>query len=516
MIFRLNATYISRHGASPFGLASPNAKVVFETGSLYRHEQTGTAPRFDGRTYADFELNVASNLAIIFGTSALSPNRIDNFTISSGNMNITLSNGTNPLPLQITGNLSVAPGALLNYNPSSTANASTLTLAGTKQQTVSGPVYLGPYATLEINNPAGVVLETALNINGGLQLSNGVLTVPAGTELNLEDNAVVSGGSAGSYVNGKMIKTGDDAFVFPVGKSGLYAPVAISAPVAVTDKFSAEYFPVNPTTIFGTAKNDSLAQISATEYWTIDRLAGTSEVKVSLSYDAARSLAVANPADLRIAHFKDNGWSNEGKAEILTEPQYLLVATSQPQASFSPFTFASVTTNNPLPVELLCFNARKTGATVQLTWETASEMNSDRFEIERSQDGRTFETIGSVKAAGHSNTVKRYAFEDKNPNSGLNYYRLKQADLDGSFAYSKVVSVTAVKKEIAVSLYPNPARDVLIVSLPTNAAETTIQVYNAVGQEVRTLKTNAAAAQLNVVNLPAGIYQVRIVNANGM
>src|SRR5690606_6735521 len=105
--FQKGSVYISRGGASPFGLASPNAKVVFETGSLYRHEQTGTIPRFDGRTYADFELNAPGSLAMNFGTSAVNPNRFDNFTITSGVMNLTLGSGTNPMPLHIAGNLTV-------------------------------------------------------------------------------------------------------------------------------------------------------------------------------------------------------------------------------------------------------------------------------------------------------------------------------------------------------------------------------------------------------------------------
>src|SRR5687768_18545249 len=60
--FMAGSTYIAKDGASPFGLTSPNSKVIFESGSLYKHEQTGTAPKFDGRIYADFELNVTGNV----------------------------------------------------------------------------------------------------------------------------------------------------------------------------------------------------------------------------------------------------------------------------------------------------------------------------------------------------------------------------------------------------------------------------------------------------------------------
>lgn len=95
-----------------------------------------------------------------------------------------------------------------------------------------------------------------------------------------------------------------------------------------------------------------------------------------------------------------------------------------------------------LPIELLYFTADKLSCgTNSLIWETASESNNDRFEVERSSDGITFIKVGTVKGAGTSTSRNKYNLTDYNPIQELNYYRLKQIDLDGSFTYSNIISI---------------------------------------------------------------------------
>ncbi len=509
VIFKSNATYISRDGASPFGLASPNSKVIFETGSLYKHEQTGTAPKFDGRIYANFELNVANNLAIIFGTSAATTTRIDHFTISSGTMNVTLASGATALPMHIKGNLIVAPGATLNFNPAAVTNTSLITFNGTSNQQISGNINFGQYANLELNNPAGVELQLSLRVRGNLQFTNGLLTAAAGANLMLEDNATVTGASNASYVAGKVIKTGDEAFTFPTGKNGFYAPIAISAPLNTTDQYVAEYFQTNPTHLFGMNKADSLKLISDTEYWDLARLTGTSDVKVTLSYDPARSTIVPNPQDLRIAHFKvGNGWVNEGRSAVNATENFSFIATANFQATFSPFTFGSVAAQNTLPVNLTQFSAGNNGSAVVLSWTTASELNNERFEIERSGNGKTFEKIGTVTGQGTSSQLKRYAFQDKNPLAGETFYRLVQVDFDGTKTYSKLVMVSNLKAETRINLYPNPAQNKVTVTFSGQQEPNSIQVLNMLGQVVLTqqIKGTISETQIDLSALPAGTY----------
>ncbi len=128
-------------------------------------------------------------------------------------------------------------------------------------------------------------------------------------------------------------------------------------------------------------------------------------------------------------------------------------------------------TTGTLPITLLNFEATKKEYNTRLTWETGSELNTDKFEIERSDDGLNFKYIGEVKAAENSTTTRTYHFSDRNagadfPNQDL-YYRFKQMDLDGQYTYSPIRSVkfedNLVGNDAQVQGYPNPAKDVITI-----------------------------------------------------
>lgn len=166
----------------------------------------------------------------------------------------------------------------------------------------------------------------------------------------------------------------------------------------------------------------------------------------------------------------------------------------------------------PLPVELVNFTAEKRGAAVALAWATASERNSDRFEVERSRDGRTFERIGQVAAAGSSTSPHRYDFLDtKYPSeTDLLYYRLRQVDLDGTTAYSPVRTVR-VGGPAALALFHNPAHSGAATLTGTQPG-TLVRIFDALGRQV--LAATADAGGTAALALPAGhvtgVYVVRV------
>ena len=112
-------------------------------------------------------------------------------------------------------------------------------------------------------------------------------------------------------------------------------------------------------------------------------------------------------------------------------------------------------TTGGLPIELISFDAIKSETKVKVTWITATEINNDYFEVERSADGKSFEVISTVKGAGNSSETLFYMTYDDFPQIGDNYYRLKQVDYDGKYAYSKV-KVVSFKEWSKFELYPNP------------------------------------------------------------
>ncbi|MBK7678341.1 MAG: hypothetical protein IPJ29_02840 [Chitinophagaceae bacterium] len=125
--------------------------------------------------------------------------------------------------------------------------------------------------------------------------------------------------------------------------------------------------------------------------------------------------------------------------------------------------FAVGKPGNVLPVSLLSFNGRKNNTVVDLDWKTSFEQDNSRFEVETSKDATNFYRIGTVTSKGNSSSEQQYAFTDNLPINGINYYRLKQIDLDARNSYSRTISVVFDKKGKDITIYPNPAKDKLTV-----------------------------------------------------
>ena len=110
-----------------------------------------------------------------------------------------------------------------------------------------------------------------------------------------------------------------------------------------------------------------------------------------------------------------------------------------------------------LPVKLISFSGRLNGTKTDLNWVTATEYNTKQFEVERSADGQNYTKIATVAAKGNSSTVTSYDLVDMAPLNGLNYYRLKIVDIDGSFEYSNIVIIRIENNiQLVTKIAPNP------------------------------------------------------------
>lgn len=139
----------------------------------------------------------------------------------------------------------------------------------------------------------------------------------------------------------------------------------------------------------------------------------------------------------------------------------------------------------PLPVDLLSFSAtvEPTVRRIRLEWITASETNNDYFAIERSSDGLDFEEISRVKGTGTTTLMNTYTAYDTQPLPGITYYRLKQVDLDGKYAYSKIAS--ALFEQVKLTISPNPTDGTKVgINWSMEVEKATIYVYNQIGQEL--------------------------------
>lgn len=159
------------------------------------------------------------------------------------------------------------------------------------------------------------------------------------------------------------------------------------------------------------------------------------------------------------------------------------------------------------PVELVFFNGMEQNGEVLLTWETATEQNNDYFQIEHSTDGSTFQPVGKVAGRGSAASPNKYAYRHTRPAKGSNYYRFKQVDFDGQFAYSNIVHIE-IGRGLRVEAYPNPTS--AFVKLKGELSEGTARLLDLDGRPL--IEKQLPNGRLfDLTRLPQGVYLLEIV-----
>jgi hypothetical protein len=166
----------------------------------------------------------------------------------------------------------------------------------------------------------------------------------------------------------------------------------------------------------------------------------------------------------------------------------------------------------PLPIVLSEFNLSKKDKSVQLTWTTASEYNTAYFSVERSTDGIEFQSIGIVNAGGFSNDYRFYDFKDDKPQHGINYYRLKDVDFDGSSSISPIKAVEFVNDN-QLEIFPNPLNSdrILKIKSPDNIDK--ISVINSLGVLIYSSENPSNEIDFNMI-LGQGLYHIILETDN--
>ncbi|MFN8296929.1 MAG: Ig-like domain-containing protein [Chitinophagales bacterium] len=175
---------------------------------------------------------------------------------------------------------------------------------------------------------------------------------------------------------------------------------------------------------------------------------------------------------------------------------------------------------NPLPVELTQFTVTCEDGNGLLSWATASELNTKEFIIERSSTGNNYEVIGTVAAAGNSNTYRNYSFTDLSVLSGQAYYRLRLVDLNNSFKYSSTVELDCDGKQNEFSVYFSEEQGIVIKSTVINTDYYQFELFDIIGkrlsQEKIKLEKGSALSFIKINDkLADGVYLIRINNSEG-
>lgn len=166
----------------------------------------------------------------------------------------------------------------------------------------------------------------------------------------------------------------------------------------------------------------------------------------------------------------------------------------------------------PLPVELVQFTGQSEADAVRLRWATATETNNKGFEVQRQTTKGDWKALGFVAGKGSSNSGASYEYIDRSAEAGVAYYRLVQADNDGTTAYSSVVAVqVGFTKPAALALYPVPTSSTLHISGSAKGSNT-VEIYNSKGQRVQHQEVADLQTGISVGNLPAGRYMIRVAS----
>lgn len=217
------------------------------------------------------------------------------------------------------------------------------------------------------------------------------------------------------------------------------------------------------------------------------------------------------------------GASSQTQITALTANGFTLGNSTDANAWSSNTQWYAFGSTDLLPVELTYFSAEKNKEKVDLSWQTASELNSSYYQIQRSADGVHFETIAVEAAAGFSNTLLNYSFVDENPLKGFNYYRLKEIDSDGSDQYSDIAVVDFFTGNtiLQLAMYPNPLEEsaTLNFEMPEQG-KAKIEVFDALGKVVYSNEfyfgKGGNSIALVDLAIASGNYFVRVLAQNAI
>jgi hypothetical protein len=415
-------------------------------------------------------------------------------------------------------------------------------------------------------NPGGghdsLYLYSPLSLNGTLYLKSGIVK--------LNSNGLVlynQGDSAISRTTGfimsedtnnygsitRYIPSISDQIVFPFGnKYGVYIPVLFTnngnsadtvqiSTYAPSDSIRHKPYPLTVTQIrdsIATHVNDSsnmvnrfwqinANNVSTTNYANVEFSYAYSERPLNVNHDAPNGLraqrwVAANSGWLYPAGVYAPGGSQIGSVSSSTTAGTVTVSRLN---HCSQWTLTTV--GNPLPIELLSFTAaNESNKYVLASWVTASEINNDHFEVERSKDGINFELVGKVAGAGNSNQMLDYSLNDETPFMGISYYRLKQVDFNGNYTYSEMADVQFDAKQ-SVSIYPNPNDGNFVLaynlSIPIKSGQLSLPnsqlvITDITGRVVYSysIKTMKGFETIDASLLNNGIYYWEVITGNGI
>ena len=466
--------------------------------------------------------NVNNNAYLQMAAATTTVNGGGSFTVTNGGKlgitstaGITSSGATGNI--RVTGTRTFNTGADYEYN-------------GTSSQT-SGNGLPATVRKLTINNSAGVSLSGSVAASSDLILSAGNVTT-GGNTLTLGTSTSstgtltrTSGHIIGNFTRWMASSTASN-ILFPLGTATDYNGFNTSFTSAPTGGTIAASFTTGYPGNVGLPLNDAGDECSTigSGWWTLTAGNGFSGGDFTANAIAEGFTGISDYTKLHLFR-RDNAissWETTGSHIAASGSPASPIVNRGGITSLGQFGITS-DGSNPLPVQLSSFDVKENNGTVKISWATSSEHNSDYFMVERSMDGSTYKDLKKVDAAGNSSTVRKYEVIDPSPATGMNYYRLRQFDINGQKEFFGPKSIrfgtkttTTTSNLTNLSASPNPFSSGLSLNFESAAEGTqTLRIYDQVGKQVfsGTLDVTTGA---NTIYLPLadklspGTYMVMI------
>lgn len=366
------------------------------------------------------------------------------------------------------------------------------------------------YQHLTVRGGGNKSLLGDTDINGTLFLEGGFVRLGS-HDLVISSGGNVVGGSTLSYVKtddgGSLRRSVRSSIVyFPVGNSS-YNPVRLFNTFAATQDWYA--ISVKDEVLENGTQGLPLSSEVVDRTWIISEdTPGGSDLNLQLQWSSSDELPGFDQQQCFISQWKNGEWqSNSPQA---ASGNSTLTLTEDGINTVSSF---RVQSNSVLPIDLAYFQGKAIEAGIQLEWETLLEENNDFIAIERSRDGQHFEEIGRMEGKGSTDQAQLYHFIDRTPLVGLNYYRLRQVDFDGTFEYHDIISVHWHASENAIKVFPTITRDYLHLQWAAPLeSETNLRIISTLGRVVQEVKVPSEISEwsLSTVQLEQGYYILQI------
>jgi len=311
------------------------------------------------------------------------------------------------------------------------------------------------YATVKYNSAGAQQWVRRYNGPGGSDDYANAIEVDQSGNVYVTGEAFFTSNNGSDYATIKYSSSGAEQWVAQYNGPGNSVDVAkaITLDASGNVYVTGESRGTNGDDDFGTVKYNS----AGLQQWALRYTSAGNEI-----FDLASAVAVDVTGSVYVT-----GRANQTGSSVITTIKY-----GPSQA--------------PLSVNLVELRAEYKNGITSLKWKTITETNTDHFEIQRGSNGSDFTRIGNVMAAGNSSSAQQYMFDDRSPQPGINFYRLKIIDADGKYEYSKIISIKTGVAQQSITVFPNPVTDKTMLLQLNNMHKGNIKIelYNSLGQAV--------------------------------